>query len=223
MKPISKYNLDLKDLLESEPGISKEDKDRIQKIKTPYEVQCFLDELAYSPDSFYRCPVHVLKDHIAHCFDGAVLAAAMLRSIGYPPLVLEMLPNARDDDHMLALYRHNGHWGAVAKSNFSGLRFREPIFRNLRELNLSYFEDYFNTAGEKTLIGYTAPLNLTRLDSLRWISNDSSMDRIADAFESLRRYRLLTQSMASGLSPVDMRSLQAGLMGSDGRGLFQVS
>jgi len=108
----------------------------------------------------------------AHCFDGAVFAAAALRKLGFPPLVLELVPNERDDDHLIALYKRDGLWGAVAKSNFVGLRFREPVFRNLRELVLSYFEQFFNVAGEKTLRAYTLPLDLTRFDALGWTIQD---------------------------------------------------
>ncbi|HDQ46243.1 MAG TPA: hypothetical protein ENN17_12235 [bacterium] len=189
--------------------------------ETPFAVQTFLDGLAYSSDSFYRCPLRVLHDRKAHCFDGAMLAAALLWRIGHAPRILEMLPNRRDDDHMLALYRTDGHWGAVAKSNFTGLRFREPIFRTLRELVLSYFEQYFNQAGEKTLTGYTAPLDLRRFPAPDWLVRDETLDRIAEACDRLRRYRLITPGMAERLSPVDPRTLQAGLAGADETGLFQ--
>ena len=116
-------------------------------LKTPAAIQAFLDETPYSAENRYRCPLSVVRDRKAHCFDGAVFAAAMLRRLGHPPLIVDLLPNERDDDHMLALFRVDGLLGAVAKSNFSGLRYREPICRSLRELILSYFEDYFNAAG----------------------------------------------------------------------------
>lgn len=110
------------------------------RLSNPSRIQAFLDELAYSTEPIYRCPLRVLRERTAHCFDGALFAAAALRCLGYPPLIVDLLPNGRDDDHLLALYRVDGHWGAVAKSNFVGLRFREPIHRTLRELALSYFE-----------------------------------------------------------------------------------
>ena len=112
-----------------------------RQLKTPALIQAFLDETPYSPEERYRCPLSVLRDRKAHCFDGAVFAAAMLRRLGHRPLIVDMLPNGRDDDHMLALFRVDGHLGALAKSNFSGLRYREPIYRTLRELVLSYFDD----------------------------------------------------------------------------------
>ncbi|MCU0644839.1 MAG: hypothetical protein MUC94_11320, partial [bacterium] len=110
------------------------DQKLLSELSTPNKIQLFLDELTYSADEFYRCPRRVLHDRKAHCFDGALFAAAALHFIGYPPLILDLVPNDRDDDHLLALFKMNGHWGALAKSNFVGLRFREPIYRNLREL-----------------------------------------------------------------------------------------
>ena len=106
----------------------------------------------------------MLRDRKAHCYDGAVFAAAALARLGYPPLVVNLFPKTRnDDEHLLAVYRQRGAWGAVAKSNFVGLRFREPIYRTLRELVLSYFEHYYNVAGKKTLWSYTPPVEPGRL------------------------------------------------------------
>jgi hypothetical protein len=191
------------------------------KLKSPLKIQEFLDSIPYSDEARYRCPKSVLRDRKAHCYDGAVFAAAALRMIGYPPLLVDMLPNARDDDHILALFRRNHCWGAVAKSNFSGLRFREPVYRNLRELVMSYFESYYNVAGEKTLVGFTAPLNLARFDKLDWLVNDNAMDAIADGLDNNRKYKILTPAMARQLSRVDLRSYHAGLLGANHKGLFQ--
>ena len=119
-------------------------------------------------------------------------------------------------------FEHGTHWGAVAKSNFVGLRYREPVYRDLRELIMSYFESYFNIAGERTLIGYTAPLNLNRFSDLLWEINDSGMDIIANALDGVRRYRILTPAMTRKLTRVDTRSYKAGLLGSKRSGLFKL-
>ena len=124
---------------------------RIAGLTTPSKIQAFLDTIEYSEEVRYRCPLTVLRDMKGHCFDGAVFAAAMLKRIGHAPLILDILPNDNDDDHILALYKLNGYWGAVAKSNYTGLRFREPIHRTVRELIISYFEVFFNAIGEKTM------------------------------------------------------------------------
>jgi hypothetical protein len=191
-------------------------------FSSPAKLHPFLDTFPFSAEDRYRCPRSVARDRVAPCFDGAVFAAAWLRRLGHAPRVVDMLPNGRDDDHMLALFQVDGYWGAVAKSNFSGLRWREPIFRTLRELVLSYFEDYFNAAGEKTLRAYTVPLNLARFDKLKWQERDETMDDIAAAFDRIRKVPLLTPAQANRLQPVDPRALEAGLLGSKAEGLFKL-
>jgi len=190
-------------------------------LNSPYKIQGFLDSIPYSAEPVYRCPLQVLRDRLAHCFDGALFAAAALRRIGYPPLILDMIPNERDDDHLLALFKQQGYWGAVAKSNFVGLRFREPVFRTLRELVLSYFENYYNVEREKTLRGYTIPLNLQVFDKYHWTTSDASLERIAQRTDEIRRFTLLTAKMASALSPVDERTYTAGLQGVNKEGLYK--
>lgn len=190
------------------------------ELTSPPEIQAFLDETRYSTEDIYRCPRRVLRERRAHCFDGAVFAAAALRRLGFPPLVLELIPNERDDDHLIALYKREGLWGAVAKSNFVGLRFREPVFRNLRELVLSYFEQFFNVAGEKTLRAYTLPLDLARFDTLGWTVTDEPMDQIAEALDRKRRVSIIADETVRHLSLTDERSRKAGLLGADETGLF---
>jgi hypothetical protein len=132
-----------------------------------------------------------------------------------------MVPNDRDDDHLLALYKADGYWGAVAKSNFVGLRFREPIYRTLRELVMSYFEQYYNGEREKTLRSYTLPLNLKVFDKLNWMTSDESIESIAKRLDGIRKIPILTPSMTSNLSLVDERSYRAGLFAANEKGLFR--
>jgi len=133
-----------------------------------------------------------------------------------------MLPNGRDDDHLLALYQVEGYWGAVAKSNFVGLRYREPIYRTLRELVMSYFEQYFNVAGEKTLVGYTRPLNLKAYDRQDWTVRDEPLDLIAQRLDEIPKVMVITPAMVARLSLVDERSYQAGLLGVNEAGLYRM-
>lgn len=191
-------------------------------LTTPARVQAFLDTLAYGTDPVYRCPLRVMRERTAHCFDAAVFAAAALRRAGHPPLILELLPNAHDDDHLLALFRRDGRWGAVAKSNFAGLRYREPVHRTLRELALSFFEQYYNVARRKTLRGYTLPLHLGAFDPDGWTVRDEPLWDIADRLDRARRVTLVTPRMAAGFSPVDERSYRAGLLGSVAEGLYRL-
>lgn len=193
----------------------------MNRLTSPVKIQDFLDEMAYSTDEFYRCPLRVLRERTSHCFDGALFAAAALRRIGYPPLILDMLPNGRNDEHLLAIHKQGGHWGAVAKSNFTGLRYREPVYRNIRELVMSYFEQYYNVGREKTLRGYTRPLNLKSFDRLNWMTSDEHLELIAKRTEEIQRFFLFKKNKVSRLSLVDERSYRAGLYGANEAGLFK--
>ena len=189
-------------------------------LDSPVAIQTFLDGIAYSAEEIYRCPRSVLRDGKGHCYDGAVLAAAALRRIGFPPLIVELLPwIGHDDDHILAVFKVDGRWGAVAKSNFVGLRYRDPVYSSLRELVMSYFEVFFNLKREKTLRGYTLPLDLARFDRLRWTTRDETMEEIATGLERSRKVTILTPAMAERLPLLDARSFEAGLLGSDPEGL----
>jgi len=201
-----------------EPG----QRELLASLVSPAAIQAFLDSIPYSAEDINRCPVRVLQDRKAHCLDGALFAAAALRRLGHPPLVVDMLPApGADDDHVLAIYRRDGLWGAVAKSNFAGLRFREAIHRNLRELVLSYFEDFFNVEGLKTLRAYTVPLNLAPFDRQGWVWRDDGATAIEKRLPLVRRVPLLTPDMVSHLSPADARSMEAGMIGTDYAGLYK--
>ncbi len=191
-------------------------------LNSPAQIQAFLDELPYSAENANRCPLRVLQDRQAHCLDGGLFGAAALRRLGYPPLIVDLLPQpGTDDDHVLAIYRRDGYWGAVAKSNFVGLRFREAIYRSLRELALSYFEDYFNVHGQKTLRGYSRPVNLQSYDRLEWLWRDAGADAIEQRLLKLKPIPLVSQAMAPHFVPVDELSYKAGMLGVNAAGLYQ--
>jgi hypothetical protein len=208
---------------EFEPQLIPAERQLLAGLDSPAKIQAYLNTLPYSDDKFYSCPLRVLRSRKAHCFDGALFAAMALRRIGFPPLILELVPNERDDDHIVALFKQHNCWGAVAKSNFTGLRYREPVYRSLRELVMSYFEDYFNSAGEKTLRGYRGPINLKTFDRLDWMDSDAGLDTLADGMDRYRIIPVITDQMAADLALADERSLRAGLMGSHPAGLFRVS
>ncbi len=193
----------------------------LAQLSTPSAIQAFLDAVPYSADKFYRCPRRVLAERRAHCFDGALFAAAALRHIGHAPLLLDMRA-VRDDDHVIAVFKVRGCFGAVAKSNFVGLRYREPIHRSLRELVMSYFEDFFNELAEKTLRSYSTLVDLRRFDALEWEWSDAAPEHIATALDRARHFPLLTRSQARGLSQLDERSYRAGMLGLDRAGLYKV-
>jgi len=192
------------------------------RLDSPATIQAFLYELPYSTEPANRSPLSVLRDGVANCFDGALLAAAALRRLGHPPLIVDLLAApGTDDDHALAVYRRDGHWGAIAKSNMTGLRFREPVYRSLRELVMSYFEDYFSVVGEKTLRSYRRPLDVARLDGTGWMWSEAGVYAVIARLERLRPIQLLTDGMVTGLSLVDGLAFQAGMLGADEAGLFK--
>jgi hypothetical protein len=202
--------------------LSSEEIAMLQAMDTPHKIQSFLDTTAYRPEYSNLSPLSVFRQRKAHCLDGGFFAAAALRRIGYPPLLVDIFPDpGQDDDHVLAIFKKNGHLGAVAKSNFSGLRFRDPIYRNLRELVMSYFEDFYNLNGVKSLRTYTRPIDLSRFDTLGWEWNDGSLVVIEKYMLSRPRLQLLTKEMVVELAPVDDLSYRAGMIGANLDGVFK--
>jgi len=188
----------------------------LRRLSTPARVQRFLDEeLGYNKEKdgdTCRSPRSVLQWREAHCLEGALFAAAALRIQGHPPLVVD-LEAVNDDDHVLAVFRSDGHWGAVAKSNYAGLRFREPIYRTVRELVISYFEHYYNPRGEKTLRRYSRAVNLRRWDRIGWMTAGRDLWEIPAHLAAIPHTRLLSRGMIARLSPMDDRLQRAGRVG----------
>ena len=170
--------------------------------------------MPYHAASTAWSPRAVLRERTAHCLEGAVFAAAALRVLGHAPLLLD-LEAVQDTDHVIAVFRLRGHWGAIAKSNFSGLRYREPVYRSVRELVMSYFEGYVNLRGERTLRAYSRPVNLRRFDRAQpgWMVSDADLWWIAEHLVAVPHTRLLRPAMIRTLSRVDRRSLDAAMAG----------
>lgn len=186
----------------------------LRALRTPWGVQRALDAMPYHLGHTAWSPRRVLRERTAHCLEGAIFAAVALRALGFPPLLLD-LEAVQDTDHVVAVFRLRGHWGAIAKSNFSGLRYREPVYRSVRELVMSYFEGYVNLRGDRTLRAYSRPVNLARFDRPRpgWMTSEGELWWIAEHLVGIPHTALLTPAMVQGLSRVDRRSLAAGLVG----------
>ncbi len=185
---------------------------KLRSLKSPYGIQRFLDAMPYHLANTAWSPRRVLNENTAHCFEGATFAAAALRANGYPPLILD-LEAENDTDHVIAIYRASGHWGALAKSNYTGCRYREPVYRTLRELALSYFDVYFNLRRERSLRTFSRPVNLTRFDHFHWMTTDKPLWFIAEYLFEIRHYPLLAPGMAKRLHRLDDRSFRAGCSG----------
>jgi hypothetical protein len=193
-------------------GLSARDVRTLRALNTPAKIQKFIDALEYKYADTAGSPQRVLRERKGHCLEGALLAAAALRVNGYPPLLMD-LEAVRDDDHVVALYRERRLWGGIAKSNFAGLRFRAPIYRTLRELAMSYFEHYYNLRGERTLRGYSQPVNLSRLDGEHWMTAEEDLWCVPELLIAARHYPLFPHKVARALPRLDRRSFEAGMHG----------
>ncbi len=193
-------------------GFSNSELRKLRALKTPAGVQRFLDELPYNLGYTGRSPKKVLHERTASCLEGGIFAAAALRVLGYPPLIFDLEAD-QDTDHVVAIFKVRGHWGAVAKSNFAGCRYREPVYRTLRELAMSYFNIYFNLRFRRTLRRYSRPVNLARFDRLNWMTTDKPVWFIAEHLCEIPHVRLLTPAMQRNLTRLDPRSVKAEMTG----------
>jgi hypothetical protein len=199
-----------------DPNLSPAERSVFRRLTTPARIQHFLDhEIGYNlephRDTCYS-PRLVLRHGVAHCMEGALLAAAALQMIGHPPLLVD-LEAVRDTDHVLAVYRARGRWGAVAKSNYSGLRSREPVYLTIRELAMSYFEHYFNPRREKTLRAYSRPVSLRKFERIGWITAERDVWEIPNYLCDISHTRMMTPAMERSLARMDDRLYQAGCVG----------
>jgi hypothetical protein len=180
----------------------------LKSLDTPRKVQDFLDGLPpnFEPDGDEcRSPLLVLRTLTAHCIEAAMFAAMALRMHGRRALLVDLAANTKDDDHVLAVFQDSKTrcWGAVAKSNHYCNGYRDPVYRSVRELMMSYFHEYLNYAGEKTLRSYAGPLDLARFDRLGWTTRDGDVWEIPSALVGLRHTRILTRAQERGLRPAD--------------------
>ena len=185
---------------------------KLRSLKNPHGIQRFLDDMPYHLADTAWSPRLVLRENTSHCLEGAIFAAAALRANGFPPLLLDFEAE-HDTDHVMAIYRMNGHWGAIAKSNFTGCRYREPIYRSLRELAMSYFNLYFNLRRERTMRTFSRPVNLRRFDHLQWMTTEKPVWFIVNYLFEIHHYKLLRPGMAKRLHRVDERLFQAECVG----------
>lgn len=193
-------------------NLNKDEFQFLRRLSTPEKIQQYLEDLPYNKErdgETCRSPRLAIHHNTAHCFEGALLAAAALRVIGKPPLILD-LASIRDDDHVICVFRVNGCWGAIGKSNYAGLRFRTPVYRSLRELVMSYFEHYYNLDGEKTLRAYSRPVNLSRFDRIGWMTSEEPLWAIP---EYLCEIKHISIAQITRRLYMDDRLYKAGLTG----------
>jgi len=190
------------------------------RLSSPIKIQRYLNRMAYDPNYGARSPRWIIKERRAHCFEGAIFAAAALRQIGHPPRLVD-IRSWNDDDHVIAVFKERGLWGALAKSNFTVIRFREPVYRSLRELVMSYFDVYFNALGDKTMRSYSLPLDLSRFDGRHWMTTAEDLEYIGDKLNAIRHIPVLTRGMIRRLNRADKDLVKAGLLGAKPEGLYK--
>jgi hypothetical protein len=165
----------------------------LQRLDTPQKAQAFLYGLRQNFEvggDTCRPVRHVLREGAAHCIEGAMLAACALWVHGEPPLLMDMRA-VRDFDHVVALFRRHGRWGAISKTNGIGLRWRDPVYGSLRELAMSYFHEYTNRRDHKTLREYSVPFDLRRLEPKLWVTGEKNAWLVAEELDRIRHFSLV--------------------------------
>lgn len=193
--------------------LSKQELKFFRSLNTPKKIQSFLDTIRINFEEdgeTVLSPRTVLKKNICHCTEGAILAALMLRVNGYPPLLVDLAATKDDFDHVLAVFKKNGKWGAISKTNHAVLRYREPIYNSIRELAMTFFHEYFDDRGKKNLRSYSLPVNLKRFDRRGWMTTTEEVDYIPEYLADAKHYPMLNRKQISNLRRADKVEIQAG-------------
>lgn len=195
-------------------------------LSTPAKIQSFVDGLTYNLDTIVRSPRGVLRAKRAHCFDGAIFAAAALEFHGISSSLVALYATENDDDHVVTVFRRSGYWGAIAKSNYVPLRWRDPVYKSLRELAISYFDGYFLLNGQKTLRAYSRPFDICKVRDVDWRTSDKDLDPLGTRIDDKGRISLLAPWMTESwinkeIKPADNRWIKAAAVGLDPRGVFK--
>src|SRR3989344_1744306 len=190
-------------------GLSKSELNIFKKLSTPVKIQDFLDSMPLNWGETYMSPRRMLRENKAHCMEGALLAGLALWINNEKPLLLD-LKAPEDEDHVVALYQRNGCWGAISKTNHAALRFRDPVYKTIRELALSYFHEYFNNkTGKKALRSYSRPINLKRF-GLKWITSEEDLDYIAEVLDFSPHSPVFPKENLEFIRPADRMECRAG-------------
>jgi hypothetical protein len=177
-------------------GLSSKEFITLGKLDTPQKIQAFLNAIPVNHELEGETILsvrEVLHQRRAHCIEGAFLAACALWIHGELPLLLHLDCDLSDYPHVLAVFRRKGGWGAISKTNGTPLRYRDPIYRTLRELTMSYFHEYYNKRYEKTLRSYSGAFDLRKVDPALWITNEQPCEEVHDRLVNARHYALISK------------------------------
>ena len=193
-------------------GLNQKEMQILKKLDSPKKIQDFLNKIPinFEPDGD-TCfsPRKVLREKKCHCIEGALLAAAIFWIHGKKPLVVDMKTSNDDFEHVVAVFKENGKWGAISKTNHAVLRYREPVYNSIRELVMSYFHEYFKDNGKKTLRSYSVPVDLSRFGP-EWITSEENLWHIHDYLDKVKHYKILTRKQIRNLRRADKIEIQAG-------------
>lgn len=196
-------------------GLSRGEFAILSRLRTPEKIQAFLNTVPINHELDGETILsvrEVLRQRRAHCIEGAMLAACALWVHGEPPLVMHLDCDPVDYPHVIALFRRHRCWGALSKTNGACLRYRDPVYRSLRELAISYFHEYFDKRGRKTLRSYSVAFDLRRLDPALWVTRSGACDETHTRLEGLRHYRLISLRQERSLSRRDAFERRAGAL-----------
>ncbi|MCE9520588.1 MAG: hypothetical protein K8R87_13670 [Verrucomicrobia bacterium] len=194
-------------------GLTPDELALFERLNTPVKIQDFIDKIPMNfeeggGDTCYS-PRSVLSKNKCHCIEAAILAALILRVHGYPPLLLDLTASADDFDHVIAIFQIEGKWGAISKTNHYSLRYREPVYESIRELVMSYFHEYFNTAGKKTLRSYSDPVDLNIFEHENWMTTEKELWVIPNFLVEIPHHQILTKDQLANLRNVDAIEMKA--------------
>jgi hypothetical protein len=194
-------------------ALTKEEHKIFRKLNTPQKIQDFLESTPINfeggGDTLFS-PRSVLRNKKAHCLEGALFASAVLMYHGKPAILLDLQPDLVDDAHTVALYKRQGSWGAISKTNHAVLRFRDPVYKTPRELAMSYFHEYFLDNGFKTLRTYTI-FNLNRIKK-NWVIDEQNVWYINEALDNAKYKNLISMKESKNLRRADDIEIKAGKM-----------
>ena len=188
------------------PGLSANERAILARLSTPQRIQAFVDAIPANHEAGGETVLsvrEVLRQRRAHCIEGAFVAACALWVNGRPPLVMHLDCDRADWPHVVALFRRGRAWGAISKSNHIGLRYRDPVYRSLRELAMSYFHEYCDRRGRRTLVSRSAAFDLRRIDPALWVTSAAPCLEAHDRLANLRHYPLVTAWQRADLSRLD--------------------
>ena len=194
-------------------GLARNEFAILKRLSTPQKIQAFLNAIPSNHELGGETILsvrEVLRQRRAHCIEGAFVAACALWIHGEPPIVLHLDCDTSDVPHVITLFRYGGSWGAVSKTNGAVLRYRDPVYRSLRELALSYFHEYCNKRGHKTLRSYSATFDLRRVDPEQWVTRGSACQEVNDRLAALRHYPLISRRQEKALTRRDAFEREVG-------------